>query len=79
LRALVIEVSCPEELCDMEATSGHYCPRTLTEDLSKLLHAPDIWLTGMKPGAEQQILEQVMCALPERNVKMLEKGTTIFV
>jgi cAMP phosphodiesterase len=79
LRALVIEVSFPDEQCDLAATSGHYCPRTLTDDLAKLRHAPDIWLTGMKPGAEQQILDQVMCALPERNVKMLEKGTTIFV
>ncbi|MEX0707088.1 MAG: 3',5'-cyclic-nucleotide phosphodiesterase [Woeseia sp.] len=79
LRALVIEVSFPDEQCELAAMSGHYCPQTVAGDLVKLRHFPDIWLTGMKPGAEQRILDQVTASLPDRNVRMLERGTTILI
>jgi len=79
LRALVIEVSFPDEQDTLAEMSGHYCPRTVAVDLAKLQHAPDIWLTGMKPGAEQQILQQVVASLPDRNVRMLARDTTIIV
>ncbi|MDH3266683.1 MAG: 3',5'-cyclic-nucleotide phosphodiesterase, partial [Gammaproteobacteria bacterium] len=71
LRVLVIEVSFPDEMEDLAAESGHYCPRTLTRDLERLQHQPEIWLTGMKPGEEQRILEQVVKAAPDKNIRML--------
>ena len=79
LRALVIEVSFPNELRALADTSGHYCPLTLRADLAKLRHTPDIWLTGMKPGAERRIFDQVSAFLPDRNVRMLERGMIINV
>lgn len=79
LRVLVIEVSFPDEMRELAAQSGHYCPRTLTEDLQRLRHSPDIWLTGMKPGEEDRILEQVIRAAPERNIRMLSPGTVLTV
>ena len=79
LRVLVIEVSFPDELEELAAEAGHYCPKTLTRDLQRLRHTPDIWLTGMKPGAEQQILEQVLRAEPARNIQMLSRGTVLTV
>lgn len=79
LRALIVEVSFPDEQGELAEASGHYCPRTLVDDLRKLRHRPDIWLTGMKPGAEEQILSQVAASMPERNVQLLTRGTTIVV
>lgn len=79
LKVLVIEVSFPDELATLAATAGHYCPRTLKDDLELLQHDPDIWLTGMKPGEEKRILRQVTDALPYRKVRMLERGTIINV
>lgn len=79
LKALVIEVSFPDELAALAATAGHYCPSTLSRDLALLEHDPDIWLTGMKPGEEERILTQVLAALPERRVRMLSRGTVISV
>ena len=79
LRMLVIEVSFPDEMERLAAESGHYCPRTLTRDLERLRHSPDIWLTGMKPGEEAAILEQVTKAAPERNIRMLSRGTVLTV
>ena len=79
LRVLVIEVSFPDEMESLATESGHYCPRTLTRDLERLRHAPEIWLTGMKPGEEDRILEQVVAAAPDKNIQMLSRGTILSV
>lgn len=79
LKILVIEVSFPDEMEKLATQSGHYCPRTLTRDLARLNHTPDIWLTGMKPGEEERIFAQVIQAAPERNIHMLSRGTVLTV
>ncbi len=79
LRVLVIEVSFPDDMERLATESGHYCPKTLTRDLERLEHNPEIWLTGMKPGKEGIILEQVIKAAPERNIQMLSRGTVLTV
>ncbi len=79
LKVLVIEVSFPDEMAELAAAAGHYTPATLTADLSRLNHDPEIWLTGMKPGEEERILEQVNAAAPNRNIHMLSRGTTLTV
>ena len=77
LKVLVIEVSFPDEMEALANDAGHYCPRTLTRDLDRLRHEPDIWLTGMKPGEEDRILEQVVRAAPNSNIRMLARGTVL--
>ena len=79
LRVLVIEVSFPDEMSDLAIESGHYTPRSLTDDLKRLHHEPEIWLTGMKPGEERRIYEQVIKAAPEKNIRMLSAGTVLTV
>ncbi len=79
LRLLVIEVSFPNEMESLAADAGHYCPSTLTRDLGRLRHDPEIWLTGMKPGQEDRIYAQVLEACPDRNIRMLSRGTVLNV
>jgi cAMP phosphodiesterase len=79
LKVLVIEVSFPDEMENLAAEAGHYCPRTLTRDLERLRHDPEIWLTGMKPGEESRILRQVLRAAPDKNIQMLSRGTVLTV
>ena len=79
LKVLVIEVSFPDEMEDLAAEAGHYCPRTLTRDLERLRHDPEIWLTGMKPGEETRILNQVIKAAPDKNIQMLSRGTVLTI
>lgn len=79
LKVLVIEVSFPDEQEMLATTAGHYCPSTMCEDLKRLDHEPEIWLTGMKPGEEERILAQVIAAAPDKNIRMLSRGTVIIV
>jgi len=79
LRVLVIEVSFPDEQEALATTAGHYCPATMCRDLERLNHDPEIWLTGMKPGEEDRILQQVVRAAPGKNIRMLSRGTIIDV
>jgi len=79
LRVLVIEVSFPDEMAGLAQDSGHYTPKSLTDDLKRLNHEPEIWLTGMKPGEEDKIFEQVTKAAPDKNIQMLSRGTILTV
>ena len=79
LKVLVIEVSFTDELEELATTAGHYCPSTMCRDLELLQTNPDIWLTGMKPGLEDKILEEVIAALPDRKIRMLSRGTIITI
>jgi len=79
LKVLVIEVSFPDEQEKLATLAGHYCPSTMSEDLARLDHEPEIWLTGMKPGEEQRILGQVIAAVPDKKIRMLSRGTIITV
>jgi len=79
LKVLVIEVSFPDEMARLAAEAGHYCPKTLTRDLQRLRHEPEIWLTGMKPGEEDRIFEQVIAAAPDKNIRMLSRGTILTI
>jgi hypothetical protein len=51
----------------------------MCRDLERLRHNPEIWLTGMKPGEEDQILRQVVKAAPDKNIRMLSRGAVIDV
>ena len=79
LKVLVIEGSFPDEMESLAVDSGHYTPKSLTDDLRRLHHEPDIWLTGMKPGEEARILKQVVSAAPDKNIQMLSRGTVLTV
>ncbi|MCJ7556441.1 MAG: 3',5'-cyclic-nucleotide phosphodiesterase [Gammaproteobacteria bacterium] len=76
---LVIEVSFPNRQAELAEKSGHYCPRTLAQDLAKLNHNPAIWLTAMKPGEEELIMDEVRVELPDRTVRRLESGLVFYL
>ncbi len=52
----------------------HYCPSLLGEDIKKLRHRPDVWLTHFKPGEEDLIYRECVEAMPDFNVKRLIGG-----
>ncbi len=59
---------------EISKISKHYCPRLLGEDIKKLRHRPDVWLTHFKPGEEDLIYQQCVEAMPDFNVHHLKGG-----
>lgn len=59
---------------EISRISKHYCPELLAEDLKKLKHRPEIWLTHFKPGDEDLIFEECVEALPDFSVNRLSGG-----
>ena len=60
-----------QKLADL---AKHYCPKTLAADLAKLKHDPDIYITHLKPGAEDAIFDEIVSALPQRRLHRLQGG-----
>lgn len=77
LDALIVEVSFPDEQQSLAERAGHYCPATLSVDLQRLRHDPEIWITAMKPGEEAVILDQLRAAAPGRRLAMLRTGQVL--
>ena len=74
---LFVEAAFPDSDLEISKISKHYCPRLLGEDVLKMKHRPDIWLTHFKPGDEELIYQQCVDAMPDFNVHQL-KGGEIF-
>lgn len=58
LELLIVEAAfsnADKELCKI---AGHYCPELLADDIKKLKHSPEVYITHNKPGLESVILEE---------------------
>lgn len=74
LDMLFIESAYADEDLALAKVAFHYCPLLLAEDLSKLLHKPRICISHLKPGYEQQIMQQCKAALSDWDVHQLKSG-----
>ncbi|MFA9419791.1 MAG: MBL fold metallo-hydrolase, partial [Gammaproteobacteria bacterium] len=64
---LFVEAAFSNHDIEISKISKHYCPQLLGEDMKKLNHRPDVWLTHFKPGEEELIYDQCVEALPDFN------------
>ncbi|MFA5627339.1 MAG: 3',5'-cyclic-nucleotide phosphodiesterase [Thiohalomonadaceae bacterium] len=71
LDLLIVEAAFPDSELELCRRAKHYCPSLLAEDLVKLQHRPQIWLTHAKPGAEERIYAEVRQLLGEYNIDHL--------
>ena len=58
LDLLIVESAFPDQERDLSLKARHYCPQLLADDLQKLEHQPRLFLTHLKPGSEELILDQ---------------------
>lgn len=73
---LVVETAFGNRNEQLAWLARHYCPRSLAADLKKLRHDPDIWVTHLKPGAEDEIFAEIREAIPDRKIHRLVGGET---
>lgn len=76
LDLLVVETAFGNRNQELAWLARHYCPKTLAADIGKLKHDPDIWITHLKPGAEDEIFQEVLEAIPDRRLHRLMGGET---
>ncbi len=74
LDMLLVEVAFVERFRELSLRSRHYCPSLLADDLAKLHHRPQIWLTHNKPGEEELILAECRERITDRELRRLRGG-----
>lgn len=74
---LIVECSYANEDEALSRKAVHYCAATLAEDLRKLRHQPDILITHLKPGHENNILGELAQGVPDRKITALRSGQII--
>ncbi len=74
LDLLFVESAFANHDLEISRISKHYCPQLLAQDLQKLKHRPEIWLTHFKPGEEDLIYQECLDALPDFSVNRLSGG-----
>ena len=77
LDLLIVETAfCNADLA-ISRLAKHYCPSLLAEDLIKLRHRPEIYITHNKPGEEEVILAECIEALGDRKPRRLISGEVL--
>jgi ribonuclease BN (tRNA processing enzyme) len=71
---LFVEAAFANSDIEISKLSKHYCPSLLGEDILKLRHRPDVWLTHFKPGDEEHIFKECLEAMPDFKVHQIRGG-----
>lgn len=75
LDVLIVESAFSNDQHDLAVLARHYTPFLLAQDLIKLKHDPDIYITHLKPGDEKKIVDELNKLSPARKFKILQNNT----
>jgi ribonuclease BN (tRNA processing enzyme) len=59
LKYLIIETAFSNVEAELAAHSKHLCPNTLAEELAQLKSQPEIYITHLKPGEDEAIMQEI--------------------
>ncbi len=76
LKAVITEVSFPNEMEGLAKVSGHMTPEILEKELRKLERDVPVYLYGCKPKHVGTIKKQLKKSVTRKNVHLLEQGET---
>jgi ribonuclease BN (tRNA processing enzyme) len=74
LDILIMECAYADHEEALSQLAGHHRPSTLAEDLRKLHHQPQIYITHQKPGEEEKIMRELAELVNGRDLKILQRG-----
>jgi len=74
LDLLFVESAFTDQDIELAKIAFHYCPQLLAADLPKLKHKTRVCISHLKPGCEQEIIEQCTAALPDWDIQQLKNG-----
>ncbi|ABE50395.1 3',5'-cyclic-nucleotide phosphodiesterase [Methylobacillus flagellatus] len=79
LRHLIIEVSFTDAEIALALVSHHYCPALLLNGLDRLKPRPEVWVTHLKPGEGEAIMQEIDAARHPLVPKALQHGQVLNV
>lgn len=74
LDILIMECAYADHEEALSQIAGHHRPSTLAEDLRKLQHQPELYITHQKPGEEEQVMRELAELVDGRQLKILRRG-----
>lgn len=74
LDLLFVEAAFPNADLELCRRAGHYCPSLLAEDIAKLQHQPEVYISHNKPGDEDRIFRECEQAITSHRVHRLSGG-----
>ena len=74
LKYLIIETALSDRERDLAQLAKHLCPSMLAEELAKLKHTPEIYITHLKPRESELIMQQISVRVKERRPRMLQNN-----
>lgn len=74
LRYLVVETAFSNREKQLAIASKHLCPSMLAEELLKLQHKPEIFVTHMKPGQIELTMQEIEHDIGEFKPRMLQNN-----
>ena len=77
LRHLIIETSFENALKEVALASKHHWPESLARELGQLKSRPQVWITHLKPGNEDAIMQELQSLAPDWNLRAAQQGQVI--
>lgn len=77
LKHVIVETSFLDADEELARVSTHLCPRMLAGELRKLKPGPQVHITHLQPGQEDNIMAEIARHLPHNSPKRLMHGQTI--
>lgn len=74
LRYLIIETAFSNRERQLATVSKHLCPSMLAEELKKLQHNPEIYITHLKPGQIELTMQEIEEGIGEFRPRMLQNN-----
>ncbi|MGH1538571.1 MAG: 3',5'-cyclic-nucleotide phosphodiesterase [Gammaproteobacteria bacterium] len=76
---VIVECGFTNEDENIACDAKHYHPNALAADLKKLNHRPDLYISHLQPGKEQQIIGQLNSAIADFRIHQLSSGQIITI
>lgn len=74
LRYLIIETAFSNRERQLAVVSKHLCPSMLADELEKLQHSPEIFITHLKPGQIELTMQEIEEGIGEFKPRMLQNN-----
>lgn len=76
---LIVECAFADERSEIANQAKHFSPQSLSKELTLLQHQPQLCVSHLQPGEEDKIMQELRKAMPQRNVRSISTGDTLFI